>query len=249
MKRLLLIVLLSGFISSVVAQSHITYDQIISAPSASQFKGLNISSYTASDGHTYSVGDQLTIGNKSGKIYLYVAMRSKPLFGDRYGDHVTINKISVAGNNKTGAYVVVNLRGIGVTGGMIRPFDMALATGEILSNSQSNPSSQSMQNNVSHINDNTNNTLEKYTAINGEEFIAGETYVIFNPTFEKKYRFIDRSPNQIAGYSAQVIAIYIATEKNQKKVAMKCLIDRNPLPITIKSIEDALSTYEVSVRR
>lgn len=249
MRRFLIIIVLSCVNHLVMAQSHITYEQVTTLDSAQSLKKTDITSYTASDGCTYSVGDQIIIGNKSGKLaYLYVAMHTKVLVGNRYGESVTISSISIGGNKRNGFYVKLGVRGLGIAGGKVFPFDLALLTGEILSNGASGEFNRTPEPEMSskkmHV-----EPIQTYTTLTGDEIIAGETTIVFNPIFEKKYKYIKALPHLITGYSAKIESISFVTEKKQRRVEARCLMEGNNMPILVTSLDDALSLFEVSIKR
>jgi hypothetical protein len=102
-------------------------------------------SYTSKDGHTYRREEKVTFGVTSdGKTYRYMWERmnamhilggvfTSPISGKLVGKTGVIKNIIVRGNKKTGHEVTVVV-GIGATSRIeVRPFEMALESGEIVS--------------------------------------------------------------------------------------------------------------------
>ena len=102
-------------------------------------------SYTSKDGHTYRREEKVTFGVTSdGKTYRYMWERmnamhilggvfTSPISGKLAGKTGVIKNIIVRGNKKTGHEVTVVV-GIGATSRIeVRPFEMALESGEIVS--------------------------------------------------------------------------------------------------------------------
>lgn len=252
MKRLIIIMLLSSFVSSVVAQSHVTYEQVLSAYSAEQFKGMDIESYTASDGCTYSIGDEITIGSKSGKLgYFYIG----PNIWSKNGTKQTISKITVSGSPKNGLYIKVITKK-----STIQPFDLALSSGEIISKAQyvataealNNDRSPSASNSTARGKAQYTDTLDTYVTKDGTEFIAGKTKIVFNPPQEKRYKHIKATPDLVIGYCATVVSINAVTIKDNTRIRAVCrmeLIDGFEVNIKVNSLEDALSDSELYVQQ
>lgn len=101
--------------------------------------------YIAKDGHMYCVGDKLTIGPaKEGKTYNYMWERvnvlhilaeapTSPISGKWVGSTGVIKRIEVWGKKKSGFDVTVVLAVGELSRIEVRPFEAALASGEIVS--------------------------------------------------------------------------------------------------------------------
>ena len=101
--------------------------------------------YIAKDGHLYRTGDRLTFGPvQEGKTYNYLWEReniahiladapTRPISGKWIGSTGVIKDIEVRGNKKTGHDVIIVLAVGKLSRIEVRPFEAALASGEIVS--------------------------------------------------------------------------------------------------------------------
>ena len=112
----------------------------------SRYKNGQYDSYTSKDGHTYRRDDKLTFGVTSdGKTYRYMwekvnamhvigGVMPTPISGKWAGKTGVIKNIIIRGNKKTGHEVSVVVA-VGMASRIeVRPFEMALEYGEIISN-------------------------------------------------------------------------------------------------------------------
>ena len=110
----------------------------------SRDKNGRYDSYTSKNGHTYHREDKLTFGVTSdGKTYRYMWERVNalhalagvmptPISGKWAGKTGVIKNIIVTGNKKTGHEVTIVLAVGGASRIEVRPFEMALESGEIV---------------------------------------------------------------------------------------------------------------------
>lgn len=128
-----------GIASTSFAQT-LTYEQVQNSTDPKNELLKEYEAYTASDGHTYSVGDKITIGvPSSNKTCAFLISELAMFSGGPMGVAATwsgykmeIKTIGVDRNKKRGATVSMrcNLTGLG---GIIVKFENALAAGEIVS--------------------------------------------------------------------------------------------------------------------
>ena len=138
MKRTLFILLV--FISSTTFAQTLTFEQVKNATNPKKELLKQYESYTASDGHTYSVGDKLTVGVPSTDImcvYLFSEL-SIALGGPLgvtsifAGNQMEITDIRLDRHKKRGTTVIMRCNLVGL-GGVLVKFESALAAGEIVS--------------------------------------------------------------------------------------------------------------------
>lgn len=104
-----------------------------------QNKQLEFNAYKATDNHVYVIGEELTIGEASGKMgnFLYYSSALQMTLGGTgvtsafTGKKCTIKKFGLAGTKKSGFHVVVtaNLVGLGL---IYIQMENALASGEVV---------------------------------------------------------------------------------------------------------------------
>lgn len=270
MKRLLFILLLSGFFGSAAAQE-LTHEQLQSFKSKKEYKDLKITSYTASDGQTYSIGDQLTLGHK----YKFFNKTIKPNSGfpniyNLEGKAVTIKKFKIKGSPKKSLRVKVPIRSkafIAIMGyGLhISDLDKAINIGEVISKSvtefnntysyEDNASTETMDdiaNTPMQYGELTYFNLEgceggnytSYIASNGAKFIVGESSVVLGHTFESKYKYTN-AKTEYAGNQGVVTSIYVNPKSKKKVVEMEFAINYGKTIVRVKSVEDAIANSEI----
>ncbi|MCI7556949.1 MAG: SHOCT domain-containing protein [Bacteroidales bacterium] len=126
------------------SQTTVTFEQIKSSTDPKHDFNKEYDAYVASDGHTYAVGDEFTLGvPSSNKSFAYMtselAMASAILgggpvayVGAQWGGYkVQIRKIKVERNKNRGAMVSMRCYLAGL-GGILIQFENALNSGEIV---------------------------------------------------------------------------------------------------------------------
>ncbi len=147
-KFILFIAVLFSFNTVVLAQNdneeNLPSTSYTELQSWSRDKNRRYDSYTSKSGHTYHREDKLTFGVTSdGKTYRYMwervnAMHAlagvlpSPISGKWAGKTGVIKNIIVTGNKKTGHEVTIVLAVGGASRIEVRPFEMALESGEIV---------------------------------------------------------------------------------------------------------------------
>lgn len=99
-------------------------------------RGGEYTSYIASDGAEYKVGDKIKIGYPSSNAFVYVMYGSglagvTPLPANNAGIETEIKEIAVAGTNKIGFRVTLITSGFGMGTKLYIDTENALATGEV----------------------------------------------------------------------------------------------------------------------
>ena len=104
-----------------------------------QNKQYEFNSYKATDNHVYVIGEELTIGEPSGKLgqFLYYTSALQTAIGGTgvtsafTGKKIIIKNLSLAGLKKSGFHVVItaNLQGLGL---IYIKLENALASGELV---------------------------------------------------------------------------------------------------------------------
>lgn len=272
MKRLLFILLLSGIFCSAAAQE-LTYEQLQSFKSKKEYKNLKITSYTASDGQTYSIGDQLTLGHK----YKFLNKTIKGWGGiypinvfNMEGKTAIIKKFKIKGSPKKGLRICVPFKSkafiaIMSYGMAITDLDKAITIGEVISKGVTEfNNTYSYDNGASTetIEDVTNTPLQyeelsyfnlegceggnytSYTASNGAKFIVGESNVVLGHTFENKYEYTN-AKTEYAGNQGVVTSIYVNPKSKNKVVEMEFAINNGKTVVRVKSVEDAIANSEI----
>lgn len=256
MKRLLFILLLSGIFCSAAAQE-LTYEQLQSFKSKDEYKNLKFTSYVASDGNTYTIGDEITVGHKSAKLfYLYIASRMKLWHGDHFGERLAISAFDIGGSVKKGLYVKIIFLGKGLLGAMCYPFDLALLSGEIIGKVDSADSGQDTNNDIeqllegelsfSTLNESEGGYFNAYIASNGDKFIVDETEVTIGNSFNKSFEYVNARTDK-SGLKARVQSIYLKPKSKKKNVVMVLRFGSTAIEVT--SVEDALALGEIFIER
>lgn len=143
MKKLFFM-LLAAVATTAMAQT-ITYEEVENSTDPKNQFQKEYSAYVASDGHTYNVGDKITIGMpQSNKTFAFLAsemgmaaavMGGGPVLGVNAtfaGTDMQIKQIKVNRSKKRGASVSFRAYLSGL-GGVIVQIENALASGEIVS--------------------------------------------------------------------------------------------------------------------
>ena len=138
MKKILILFFL-GIASTSFAQT-LTYEQVQNSTDPKNELLKEYEAYTASDGHTYSVGDKITIGVPSSNKTCAFLISELGMFANGpagleatwSGYKMEIRSIGVDRNKKRGATVGMRCYLAGL-GGIIVKFENALAAGEIVS--------------------------------------------------------------------------------------------------------------------
>ena len=101
---------------------------------------VRYSSYTASDGHTYKVGDTIEIGTSANEHYYKyysqgdgVLLSYTPMPSKYSGDKVIIRSIRVEGGKRKGFIVWMRVSNASLTASQINNFEGALREGEVVS--------------------------------------------------------------------------------------------------------------------
>ena len=104
-----------------------------------QNKQYEFNAYKATDNHTYTIGEEITIGEPSGKLGTYkyittamqIAAGGAGLTSHQVGKKTIIKNLKLTGMKKSGfaVQVVANMAGIGL---MYIDFENAIASGEIV---------------------------------------------------------------------------------------------------------------------
>ena len=137
MKKILLFVVLALLNANAFSQT-LTLEMLEKSTDPKNELLKEYEAYTASDGHTYKVGDEITTGvPSSNKTFAYLMtelgmVSGNPLLTAAWsGYKMQIKKISIDRSKKRGATVSMrcNLAGIG---GVLVKFESALTTGEIV---------------------------------------------------------------------------------------------------------------------
>ncbi|MCQ2341985.1 MAG: SHOCT domain-containing protein [Paludibacteraceae bacterium] len=139
-----LFILLAAIATTAMAQT-ITYEQIQNATDPKAEFQKEYSEYVASDGHTYKVGDNITIGMpQSNKTFAFMTSEldlSATIMGDggltgisaKFArSNMEIKQIKVNRNKKRGASVIFRTYLSGL-GGVLVQIENCLASGEIVS--------------------------------------------------------------------------------------------------------------------
>lgn len=121
------------------ALADLTYEMVQSFKKWGDTDG-RYASYTASDGHTYKVGDTIEIGTSSNQHYFKyysqgdgVLVDYTPMVSNRSGDKVIIKSIRVEGGKREGFHVWMRVSNANLTASQINNFEGALREGEIVS--------------------------------------------------------------------------------------------------------------------
>lgn len=131
--RRVFVILFLACISHVANAEQITYSQVANASSIKDFKKIKITSYEASNGEVFSVGDTITIGPKSDIFYLTVAT-----FLDLCGYEGEIENFIISKNKREGGFMVVLQLRVAVGKKLSTPLkvihlEKAISIGEIVS--------------------------------------------------------------------------------------------------------------------
>lgn len=271
MKRLLFIILLSGIFCSTAAQE-LTYEQLSQLKSRKEFKGKQITSYIALDGQTYSIGDKIILGHKSGLFTKTIKFKSgvPMIYNTLHDKSVFIKKFTLKGSAKKGFRVKTPVRSKSyiaiVNYGMyISDLDKAIAIGEVISKSFSNsnqiadtastpqPSKQislitTEQGELafSQVAESEGGEFQAYIASNGEKLVVGETEVIIGSSFDNKFKYVKVNP-QLEGATAQIQSIYLKPKAKNKSVTMLLTLGSSRVEVT--SIEEALANGEIFIKK
>ena len=138
MKKLFLCVLVA-LTTNTFAQT-LTHEMLINSTDPKNELLKEYEAYTASDGHTYKVGDDIVIGVPSSNKFCAYLTSELAMFGGGptgvaaawSGYKMKIKTIGVDRNKKRGATVAMRCYLAGL-GGVIVKFENALTTGEIVS--------------------------------------------------------------------------------------------------------------------
>lgn len=150
-KRFSLMVLLMCVVCNLFAQAPLTYEQTVNSKSPKQELQKKYDAYTASDHHTYAVGDDLVLGMPDNQTYTFITSRRSMLgcvksefsmagMSARWaGSKAQIKKIIVVRSNHRGAVVkfICHLSG---KGKVVVQMENALAAGEVVSQGSNNTS-------------------------------------------------------------------------------------------------------------
>ena len=132
------IFLLFGFINSI---SLFAQECKFSEMSKINERG-KCTSYEASDGFTYKIGDKIKIGvPSSNKTFAFIQVSSglqiEPLTSDFSGNEVEIKRIGIAGSNRIGYSASIETKGMTVMHHYFINMEKALETGEVVGNGMS----------------------------------------------------------------------------------------------------------------
>lgn len=138
MKKIFLI--LSVAIATTTFAQTLTYEQAVNSTDPKNELLKSYEAYTASDGHTYAVGDDITIGvPSSNKTCAFLTSELAMFAGGPTGVAASwsgykmkIKSIGIDRNKKRGATVAMRCYLAGL-GGILVKFENALAAGEIVS--------------------------------------------------------------------------------------------------------------------
>ncbi len=146
MKKIFLL-LLAAMTVNTFAET-LTYEMVMSSNKPKKELDRKYDAYTASDGHTYKVGDHIVMGTPTNKTFTYMTSQLGQAYAVIFNDMVPdihahyagskmkITDIRVERHRKRGAMVVVRAYLAGL-GGVLLQFENCLATGEIVSQGMS----------------------------------------------------------------------------------------------------------------
>lgn len=130
MKKLLSVLLV--FVSSLTMAQQVSFDNI------PQGRGGGYTSYLASDGAVYKIGDKIKIGiPSSNKTFAYI-QEGNMVMGiananvNISGESSEIKKISIQGNKRSGYYVYLTTKSYTGLNNYYIKFENALSSGEII---------------------------------------------------------------------------------------------------------------------
>ncbi len=143
-KKIALLVTIASLTMTSVAQQTVTYEMIQNCVNPKKELEKSYEAYTASDNHTYRIGDDIIVGIPSsnkrftfiqselGQAGAFLIGTDPRLSAEHAGKKMKIKKISVDGSKKKGAYITIRayLQGVG---GIDIQFENALQNGEIKS--------------------------------------------------------------------------------------------------------------------
>lgn len=150
-KRFSLMMLLMCVVCNLFAQAPLTYEQTVKSKNPKQELQKKYDAYTASDHHTYAVGDDLVLGMPDNQTYTFITSRRSMLgcvksefsivgMTARWaGSKAQIKKIIVVRSNHRGAVVkfICHLSG---KGKVVVQMENALAAGEVVNQGSNNTS-------------------------------------------------------------------------------------------------------------
>ena len=240
--RRVFVILFLACISLMANAEQITYSQVANASSIKDFKKIKITSYEASNGEVFSVGDTITIGPKSDIFYLTVAT-----FLDLYGYEGEIENFTISKNKREGGFMVVLQLRVAVGKKLSTPLkvvhlEKAISIGEIVSKIAPvavNESESMMSSPASG--------LSQCSLSEEIELVVGTTEIEIMHTVSG-HRYLSLEALSAGGTVAKLTAINIST-KGRKEVVQLSLQTSTGTRILVKDAVAAIESGEIYIVR